>query len=165
MRHPVASIERRTLLPNVWDLLVVVLAVGVCVALADGAREAIHESLLQLEQTALSLDPWGLPEYALRTTLRMFIALVFSLVFTPDLRRRSPAKSRRAELMLVPTLDILQSVPILGFLSFTVAGLHGLVSGQPGRRRMRRDLRDLHQPGLEHDVQLLPVAAHRAAPI
>ena len=82
MRHPVASIERRTLLPNVWDLLVVVLAVGVCVALADGAREAIHESLLQLEQTALSLDPWVLPYYALRTTLRMFLALGASLLFT-----------------------------------------------------------------------------------
>ena len=128
MRHPVASIERRTLLPNVWDLLVVVLAVGVCVALADGAREAIHESLLQLEQTALSLDPWGLPEYALRTTLRMFIALAFSLVFTL-IYGTLAAKSRRAELLLVPTLDILQSVPILGFLSFTVAGFLALFPG------------------------------------
>ncbi len=32
-----------------------------------------------------------------------------------------------------------------------------------GRRRAGRDLRDLHQPGLEHDLQLLPVAAHGAA--
>ena len=127
MRHPVASIERRTLLPNVWDLLVVVLALGVCVALADGARDALHESLLQLEQTALSLDPWRLPEYALRTTLRMFIALAFSLVFTL-IYGTLAAKSRRAEL-LVPALDILQSVPILGFLSFTVAGFLALFPG------------------------------------
>ncbi|WP_273454397.1 hypothetical protein, partial [Nevskia ramosa] len=60
MNQPTASIHRR-LLPNIWDLLVLLIAVGVLVALADGAREAIHESLAQLEQAPLSLDPWQLP--------------------------------------------------------------------------------------------------------
>ena len=128
MNQPTASIHRR-LLPNIWDLLVLLIAVGVLVALADGAREAIHESLAQLEQAPLSLDPWQLPEYALRTTLRMLIALALSLLFTL-IYGTLAAKSRRAELLLVPTLDILQSVPILGFLSFTVAGFLALFPGQ-----------------------------------
>lgn len=127
MNQPTASIHRR-LLPNIWDLLVLLIAVGVLVALADGAREAIHESLAQLEQASLSLDPWQLPEYALRTTLRMLIALALSLLFTL-IYGTLAAKSRRAELLLVPTLDILQSVPILGFLSFTVAGFLALFPG------------------------------------
>ena len=57
MRHPLASIERRTPLPNVWDLLVVVLAVGVCVALADGARDAIHELRDVTLQNRIGVSP------------------------------------------------------------------------------------------------------------
>ncbi|MDR8787888.1 hypothetical protein FEP82_05885 [Burkholderia multivorans] len=37
------------------------------------------------------------------------------------------------------------------------------VSGARARCRTGGDLRDLHEPGMEHDVQLLPVAAHGAA--
>ena len=40
--------------------------------------------------------------------------------------------------------------------------LHRAFPGPAARRRMRRDLRDLHLASLEHDVQRLPVAAHRA---
>ena len=93
--------------------------------------------------------------------MRMLLAIVCSLIFT-FIYAALAAKSRRAEMMLIPLLDILQSVPILGFLTFTVVVLHEPVSRQRARGRIRRRLRDLHQPGLEHDVQLLPVAAHRA---
>ena len=44
--------------------------------------------------------------------------------------RRLPRKSRRAGLILIPVLDILQSVPILGFLTFTVVFFLGLFPGQ-----------------------------------
>ena len=79
--------------------------------------------------TEVSLDPWNLPEYAVRTTLRMFAALVASLLFTFTYGTAA-AKSRRAGLLLVPILDILQSVPILGFLTFTVVFFMNLFPGQ-----------------------------------
>ena len=79
-------------------------------------------------ESPISLDYWQLPYYALRTTLRMFAALVASLVFTFTYATLA-AKSRRAEMILIPVLDILQSVPILGFLSFTVTFFLNLFPG------------------------------------
>ncbi len=69
---------------------------------------------------AISLDPLRLPEYAVRTVLRMLAAMGASLLFTLVYGTLA-AKSRRAEVVLIPLLDILQSVPVLGYLSFTVA--------------------------------------------
>ena len=58
----------------------------------------------------------------------MFAALAASFVFTFTYATLA-AKSRRAEMVLIPMLDILQSVPILGFLSFTVTFFLGLFPG------------------------------------
>jgi NitT/TauT family transport system permease protein len=77
------------------------------------------------QELPLSLDPIHLPYYALRTVLRMFFALVISLLFS-FLYASFAAKSKRAEVFLIPLLDILQSVPILGFLSITVVGFVSL---------------------------------------
>ncbi len=77
---------------------------------------------------SVSLDPRHLPYYAARSTLRMFIALFFSTLFTL-IYGYIAAKSRRAEKILIPLLDILQSVPILGFLSITVTGFIALFPG------------------------------------
>ena len=81
------------------------------------------------DATAISLDPIDLPAYAARTTLRMFAALLASLLFTFTFATAA-AKSRRAGLVLVPILDILQSVPILGFLTFTVVFFMNLFPGR-----------------------------------
>ena len=78
---------------------------------------------------AVHLDPAYLPGYAVRTTLRMFAALAASLLFTFTYATGA-AKSRRAARVLVPLLDILQSVPILGFLTFTVVFFMNLFPGQ-----------------------------------
>ena len=77
------------------------------------------EPLARLDVAPVTLDPRNLPEYALRTTLRMLAAMVASLVFTLAYGTLA-AKSRRAGQVLVPILDILQSVPVLGYISFTV---------------------------------------------
>ncbi len=58
----------------------------------------------------------------------MFAALRLSFLFTFTYATLA-AKSRRAEMVLIPILDILQSVPILGFLSFTVTFFLGLFPG------------------------------------
>src|SRR6202007_3266727 len=73
-------------------------------------------------------DPANLPAYALRTTMRMLLAIVCSIIFTFGYAALA-AKSRRAEMVLIPLLDILQSVPILGFLTFTVVFFMNLFPG------------------------------------
>ncbi len=77
---------------------------------------------------AVSLDPRNLPYYAGRSTLRMFIALAASFAFT-FVYGYAAARSRYAERILIPLLDILQSVPVLGFLSITVTGFIALFPG------------------------------------
>ena len=145
-------------LPNLWDAAALILVLGVLVLMSYGSR-GMTAPLNAPETAALSLDYWQLPYYALRTTLRMFAAMIASLIFTFTYATLA-AKSRRAEMVLIPLLDVLQSVPILGFLSFTVTFFLGLFPGSDAWRGMRGDLRDLHQPGLEHGLLVLSVAAH-----
>jgi len=76
----------------------------------------------------ISLDPWNLPYYAARSSLRMFLGLFFSLVFTLTYGYAC-AKSKRAEKVLIPILDVLQSVPVLGFLTVTITGFIALFRG------------------------------------
>ncbi|MFF4188731.1 ABC transporter permease [Streptomyces sp. NPDC001691] len=73
-------------------------------------------------------DPWRLPYDAARSLLRMFIALAASIVFT-FVYALAAAKSRRLERILIPALDILQSVPVLGFLTVAVSGFIALFPG------------------------------------
>ena len=120
-----ASVRR---LPNLFDVVAGVCIFGALVYVAGIARGTLAP-LDAPEATTIVLDPWFLPGYAVRTTLRMFAALVCSLLFTFTYATWA-AKSRRAGLILVPILDILQSVPILGFLSFTVVFFMSLFPGQ-----------------------------------
>ena len=76
----------------------------------------------------VSTDPARLPYYAARSLLRMFAALGVSLVFT-FVYATAAARLRRAQKVMLPILDILQSVPILGFLSVTITGFIALFPG------------------------------------
>ncbi|WP_081015406.1 ABC transporter permease subunit [Pseudomonas sp. FW300-N2C3] len=91
--------------------------------------DQMNQPLGVLDASPLSLDLVHLPEYALRTTLRMFIALFVSLVFSLVIATLA-AKSRKAAMVILPALDILQSVPVLGFLTFTVVFFMGLFPGK-----------------------------------
>jgi len=113
---------------NRWDFVAVPLIFGVLVLTVYGLR-GMDVPLGAVERSAISLDRAELPLYALYTTLRMFAAMLASLVFTLTYGALA-AKSRRAEMILVPVLDILQSVPILGFLSFTVVFFLSLFPGR-----------------------------------
>jgi NitT/TauT family transport system permease protein len=106
------------LLPNRWDFIAFPLIIGLIAMTAVGFHETMAP-ISTLKTQVISLDPASLPEYALRTTLRMLAAMVASLVFTLVYGTLA-AKSRRAAMVLVPILDILQSVPVLGYISFTV---------------------------------------------
>src|SRR6266702_712429 len=111
-----------------WDILAVLLILGLLVFLGEASRK-LFEPLAELQRQPPSLDPRNLPEYASRTTLRMLIAMVLALFFTFTYATFA-AKSRAAERLLVPLLDILQSVPILGFISVTVVFFMSLAPGR-----------------------------------
>ncbi len=118
----------RALRPNVWDVVALILVIGAMVLIVYGGEQTTAP-LSELERTPVSLDPANLPLYALRTVLRMLLAIVCSTVFT-FIYAAIAAKSRRAEMLMIPMLDILQSVPILGFLTFTVVFFMNLFPGQ-----------------------------------
>src|ERR1700741_3257908 len=113
--NSLASQTRRAV-PNFWDLIAFAAIVAVFVAIANGSRGMVA-ALPPPGAETVTLDYANLPYYALRTVMRMFIALGFSFLFTFTYATLA-AKSRRAEVVLIPALDVLQSVPILGFLSF-----------------------------------------------
>jgi len=76
----------------------------------------------------VSTDPANLPYYAARSLLRMFAALLIAIIFT-FVYATAAARLRRAEKVLIPVLDILQSVPVLGFLAVTVTAFINLFPG------------------------------------
>ena len=121
------SLGQKGALPNFYDLAFFAFVAAAFVALAHGARE-MEAPLASLDLAPVTLDAAKLPEYALRTTLRMFAAILASLAFTFIVATLA-AKSRKAELVIIPALDILQSVPVLGFLTFTVVFFMGLFPG------------------------------------
>lgn len=114
-------------LPNRWDIVVLPAILGLLFWLGWGVH-AMKAPFALGETLPLSLDPVYLPGYALRTSLRMGAALLLSLAFT-FVYATVAARSRRAEQIMVPVLDVLQSVPILGFLSITVMGFIHLFPG------------------------------------
>ena len=108
-----------------WVMLPIVLALIILVALA--ASQMARPFHLG-ESLPISLEPAVLPYYLLRTTLRMFIALAASLVFACVFAALA-AKVKALEKVLVPLLDILQSIPILGFQAIAVAPFIALFPG------------------------------------
>ena len=125
--HPTAVGEILSRAPSWWDLAAVLLVLGVVILLGSGAKQMTAPFALT-NPAPISLSPSMLPMYAVRTTLRMLAALIASLIFTL-LYATAAAKSRRAEIVLIPVLDVLQSVPVLGYLSFTVVFFVSLFPG------------------------------------
>ncbi|WP_344617454.1 ABC transporter permease [Dactylosporangium salmoneum] len=77
------------------------------------------------EHVAVDTNPARLPYYAGRSLLRMFVALGASTVFT-FVYAYAAARSRRLEKILIPALDILQSVPVLAFLTVAIGAFIAL---------------------------------------
>lgn len=121
------SVAQSAFRPNLYDVVVFLLVMAAFAGVAWGARE-VAQPLSRLDAATVALEPRHLPTYALLTTLRMFAAILCSLLFT-FVAGWAAAKSRKAEMVIVPALDILQSAPILGFLTFTVVFFMGLFPG------------------------------------
>ena len=120
LQHHAEALEGQSWRRANWpDLAALALVVTIILLIGSGARQML-EPLATAQAPHISLSPTALPNYALRTTIRMLAALVVSLLFTLtdwDRRRQEPARGDGAEF---PLLDVLQSVPVLGYLSFTV---------------------------------------------
>jgi NitT/TauT family transport system permease protein len=121
------SVLRTRYVPGGWDLLAFVLVFAFFIYVAQAAH-GLTGSLAHLEATPISLRPSALIGYSARTALRMLVAMLASLLFTFTYATLA-AKSRRAELILLPLLDFLQSVPILGF-SITILFFLQLTPGR-----------------------------------
>ena len=113
--------------PNRWDWVILPLILSVLVLVAFGASHMATPYQIGTP-LAISLHPSYLPYYLLRTTLRMLAALACSLLFSFTFATVA-AHYRAAEKVMVPALDVLQSIPILGFLSITVTGFIALFPG------------------------------------
>lgn len=105
---------------NRWDLLLLLLIVSMLFFFGWAGSQMATPYQLG-DPIPISLEPSNLPFYALRTVIRLFIALIFSLLFTLVIGALA-AKNRRAEQIIIPAIDILQSIPVLSFLSITVTG-------------------------------------------
>src|SRR6516225_1393685 len=82
---------------------------------------------MAIEGPAISLSPAMLPLYAGFSFLRMLTAYVMSMAFSLWYGSLA-ASNRRAEQILLPLLDVLQSVPILSFLPVVLLGLSAFLS-------------------------------------
>ncbi|MDE1948367.1 MAG: ABC transporter permease subunit [Burkholderiales bacterium] len=111
-----------------WVDLVSMLIV---LALLWGALHFGRGMLVHFDPAAMppvESSPAWIPYYAGRTLLRMWIAFAFSLAFAIGTGWLA-AKNRHARVVILPALDVLQSVPVLGFLSATVTGFMALFPG------------------------------------
>ncbi|GAA1154095.1 NitT/TauT family transport system permease protein [Kitasatospora gansuensis] len=111
-----------------WVDLVVASAVLVLLYTALRVGQGTTVSFTPDRTTLVDTDPSQLPYDAARSLLRMFVALAAAVVFTFGYAYAA-ARSRRLERVLIPALDILQSVPVLGFLTIAVTGFIALFPG------------------------------------
>ncbi len=112
---------------NRWDILLLLLVFSLLFFLGSTGRHMAAPYSLG-DPLPISLNPTELPLYAARTVLRLFSALLLSILFTFAIGTLA-AKNRRAEQLIIPAIDILQSIPVLSFLAITVTGFIQLFPG------------------------------------
>ncbi|SER73808.1 NitT/TauT family transport system permease protein [Propionibacterium cyclohexanicum] len=101
------------------DLCILIVAAALLWGLVQMGQRASAPASMAAAQGTLDTNPWLLPGYTGQSLVRMFAALAASVVFT-FVYATAAARSRRLGAVLIPLLDVLQSVPVLGFLSVTV---------------------------------------------
>ncbi|QSQ11067.1 ABC transporter permease [Myxococcus landrumensis] len=105
-----------------FGLVDVLVIAGLAGALFGGLHAA-HEWTGALRPSVdIDLSPRALPEYTFLSMSRGLIAYAFSLTFTLVYGYWA-AKDKVAERVLLPLLDILQSIPVLGFMPGLVLAL------------------------------------------
>ena len=119
--------DRVKTMPNQWDGIALVLVLGIVSIIAWGAKQMSTPYHIG-ETIAITLNPQVLPDYGLLTVMRMLIAMIFSLLFT-FIFGTWAARKPLAGKIIIPCIDVLQSVPVIGMLSVTVSGFIALFPG------------------------------------
>ncbi len=103
--------------------LIVILAVAALIGalLKYGAQVTARYE----EKTIISLSIWSLPRYTFFSLSRGFAAYALSLIFTL-VYGTVAAHNHRAEKVMIPVLDVLQAIPVLGFLPGLVLAMVSL---------------------------------------
>jgi NitT/TauT family transport system permease protein len=109
--------------PARWIDLLLVTVVAALVAGVVSLARRWHAPLRPTVE--IDLSPWALPGYTLLSLARGFAAYFLSLGFTL-IYGTIAAHSRRAERVMIPLIDILQGIPVLGFLPGVVLGMVAL---------------------------------------
>ena len=104
--------------PNFWDIIMLFLILGLFAMTVIATNNMTIPYSLG-ENIKITLSPLKLPFYAFYSILRMAIALFISLIVSLFIGRLC-AKSQMAEKLVIPLIDILQSIPILGFQAISV---------------------------------------------
>tara|TARA_B110000459_G_C16624287_1_gene504025 strand:- start:4553 stop:6304 length:1752 start_codon:yes stop_codon:yes gene_type:complete len=113
--------------PGVWDLVACVFIMF----FLFGFAYLVNQMLVPfdiVQNITIDLEPSSLPYYCLRSVIRIFLALIISVFFS-FVVGYAAAKSKLAERIIIPAIDIFQSVPPLGFLSLGVWGFLILFPG------------------------------------
>lgn len=77
----------------------------------------------------IDLNPAKIPEYAAQTLVRLFLAYILSFIFS-IWYGYTASRSKIHEKIMIPILDILQSIPVLSFLPGVVLAMIALFPGQ-----------------------------------
>ncbi len=113
--------------PNKWDILMLLIILGVIFFLAWGAGQ-MNTPYQIGQQITISLSIKSLIIYSCRSIVRVFLAMFCSCIFALIFGTLA-AKNKHIARILIPTVDILQSIPILGFLSLTISMFISLFKG------------------------------------
>ncbi|MBS1718707.1 MAG: ABC transporter permease subunit [Armatimonadetes bacterium] len=127
----ILRIERRKLVRQkslLADIALLFIVLGTLYAIARVGAGMMVAFNPPNTMPAIDLNPANLPYYAARSTLRMFLGLGISLAFTLSYGYIA-AKNHKLERIMIPLLDILQSVPVFGYLAVTVTAFIALFPG------------------------------------
>ena len=114
--------------PNIWDLLAFAV-VFLGFYLIGDTLHSMTTTSVDMSVDHIQLDYWSLSRYALHSVVRMFVALAISLLVTFFLGTLA-ARSAFWERIIIPTVDVLQSAPILGYLTLAASLLMRYFPGQ-----------------------------------
>lgn len=97
----------------------IVIAIGVFfIAFFIRAWGDMHGDFNEQNVSAINLDAWNLLYYSLRTSMRFLLgmawSLLFSVVFAVLAARYAPLRR-----VILPFVNFMESVPLVGFLTFT----------------------------------------------
>lgn len=111
-----------------WDFLAIVIIFAFIIIICWTAWQMTAPYNVG-DPLEISLNPYYLPIYGLRTVIRIFIGIILSLAFTFVVGTLA-AKNKQAEKIIIPLIDVLQAVPVLSFLSITIVLFIALFPGR-----------------------------------